>query len=1121
MNHHLPSARPSRRLVSALLAVAVLTATMAFGALDAGAAGFPGNTLASDNPINNTPRVMNGAVFGIERSGSRVFAGGTFVTVRNSTSNADIARNRLMSYNHSTGVVDSWAPNISGTVNAIALSTDGNWLYAAGNFSQVNGVASRGIAKISTTTGQRDPNFTSTVAGGNVSDLELRGETVYITGSFTSVRGTARVGLAALSATNGAVLPLNIPVTVPFSGNTTAPRKIDIDHTGTKMVLIGNFRVVGGVTRPQLAVIDLAPGGNGSVSTVWNTSAFSTSCNDVFDTYMRDIEISPDGTWFAINTTGSWGGAGSMCDTTSRWELGATGTDIRPTWVDFTGGDTLYGLGITNEAIYVGGHQRWQNNSTPPGGDQAGPGAVARPGISALDPLTGVPLSWNPGKERGVGTFAITPTADALYIGHDTQYVKGEYRPRLTAFPMTTAVNPDPQKISLPVNLFQGRADSGLRRADMDGTSATNAASAASGGLDWSRNRGAFVQNGQLFSWNGDGTFSRRSFNGSAFGAPSDLIAAANYVVAPPVNFTNVRAAAYDNGRLYYLRDGDNRLFWRWFSIESGIAGSSEFVASGADWSGVTGIEIAGGWLYSTRDDAKLYRSYVAGGSVVASSRTLVDDSIDWSQGTDLFFTQATGTVTDPPPPGTNVTCGAQEWTAQYFANTTLSGIAETTRCEGTIDYNWGNGAPQDAFVGPDQFSVRWTRTIEATSAGRYTFTARADDGVRISVNGQQIMNEWRDQGPTNFSATVDLGAGSHTVVVEYYENGGGAEARVAFSGPPPAGPVCAPGEFSAQWYDNRNLEGAPVAETCDGSISYDWGVDAPAVPGVPADNFSTRWTTTLNVPMAAPYTFTATADDGVRVFVDDVAVIDAWVDQGPTTYTGTVTLTPGAHSVRVEYYDSGFGAMANVAWSAGTPIRQVGLVVPSPTALGSDQALADRIVASGAQVTVLDDNTVDPASVADLDAVVISGRVAASAIGTRLNTTTTAIVVAKAWLTDDLRMSAGGSAQGTATTTAAVITDPSNPLAAGLNGTQDIFSVATAAGFGTPSVNGFTVATVGGRSGVWGYLPGARMSGTTDAAGCRLALPFEGDVAARITPVGWSLFDAAVQVAVSTSCDA
>jgi len=63
------------------------------------------------------------------------------------------------------------------------------------------------------------------------------------------------------------------------------------------------------------------------------------------------------------------------------------------------------------------------------------------------------------------------------------------------------------------------------------------------------------------------------------------------------------------------------------------------------------------------------------------------------------------------------------------------------------------------------------------------------------------------------------------------------------------------------------------------------------------------------------------------------------------------------------------------------------------------------------------------------------------------LNTTTTPIVVAKAGLTDDLRMSAGGSAQGTATTTAAVITDPSNPLAAGLNGTQDIFSVATAAG--------------------------------------------------------------------------
>ena len=121
--------------------------------------------------------------------------------------------------------------------------------------------------------------------------------------------------------------------------------------------------------------------------------------------------------------------------------------------------------------------------------------------------------------------------------------------------------------------------------------------------------------------------------------------------MAPPINLTNVRASSYSNGRLYYLRDGDTRLFWRWFSLESGIAGASEFVASGANWSGVQGLEIAGNWLYYTRDDGKLYRAYALDGAVVAGSQTLVDSTIDWSQGNDLFFTQAPGTITILPPP--------------------------------------------------------------------------------------------------------------------------------------------------------------------------------------------------------------------------------------------------------------------------------------------------------------------------------------------------------------------------------------------------------------------------------------------------------------------------------------
>ena len=108
----------------------------------------------------------------------------------------------------------------------------------------------------------------------------------------------------------------------------------------------------------------------------WQTDLYAPLCFDwAFDTYMRDVEFSPDGSYFAIASTGG-GVTGTLCDTVARWNTDATGSGLEPEWVDVSGGDTLWGLALTGTAVYVGGHQRWLNNYY--GVDFAGPGAVER-----------------------------------------------------------------------------------------------------------------------------------------------------------------------------------------------------------------------------------------------------------------------------------------------------------------------------------------------------------------------------------------------------------------------------------------------------------------------------------------------------------------------------------------------------------------------------------------------------------------------------------------------------------------------------------------------------------------------------------------------------------------------
>ena len=88
---------------------------------------------------------------------------------------------------------------------------------------------------------------------------------------------------------------------------------------------------------------------------------------------------------------------------------------------------------MTGAAVYVGGHQRWMDN--PRGSESAGPGAVSRKGIAALDPKTGHALSWNPTRTRGEGVRALVATPNGLLVGSDTDQLGHEYHGRIGMFP--------------------------------------------------------------------------------------------------------------------------------------------------------------------------------------------------------------------------------------------------------------------------------------------------------------------------------------------------------------------------------------------------------------------------------------------------------------------------------------------------------------------------------------------------------------------------------------------------------------------------------------------------------------------------------------------------------------
>lgn len=451
-----------------LVAGAMVTAlALGAGAGTASAAGVAQGSVVSAVPGTETPQVLDNRVLDLAEVGNRIVVTGSFTQVRDIAANGGTTFSQpyVFAFDPTTGAVDpAFRPTLDGVVNSV-VAGPGNTVYLGGSFGTVNGSPGRNLVQVSLATGQRTA-FAPPAVNGAVNDLVLSGGRLFVAGVFSTVGTAPHGGLATLNPTTGALdeyMGVDVTLNHNWDGTTNTARaavgvqKIDISPDGATLIAIGNFKQADGLPRDQVAMVSL-PSTGAVVKPNWATHRYEPACYSwAFDTYMRDVQFAPDGSYFAIVDTGG-ANDGTLCDTTTRWETSDTGDDVQPRWTAYSGGDTSFSVEVTGAAIYIGGHMRWLNNSF--GHDSPGPGAVPRPGIAALDPRTGIPLSWNPGRNpRGVGAQALLATSRGLYVGSDTQYIGNRQylRPGLAYFPLAGgSAAPDEATGSVPANVYLG-----------------------------------------------------------------------------------------------------------------------------------------------------------------------------------------------------------------------------------------------------------------------------------------------------------------------------------------------------------------------------------------------------------------------------------------------------------------------------------------------------------------------------------------------------------------------------------------------------------------------------------------------------------------------------------------
>ena len=386
-------------------------------------------------PASGTPQLATTGtaeqVRKLVQCGQVMYAVGSFTSIEQN--GMTFARNNIFSFSAvAPYTVTAWNPDVNGVVNSIAFNGgDCSTAYIGGKFSSVDGTTVANIAAISTSTGAVQAGFAHS-ANGQVETLVSYNGHLLVGGYFTAINGDSTdkylVSLSPVTGRDDGFVSLNISGNYQFcdaSGtkcattNNTRVYNQQLSHGGMLDLVEGDFTSVGGQSRQQIFMLNLA--GTTATVTGWTSPEFNNHCALQEPFYIRAGSWSPNDATVYIASTGfhplNWHGQfpfTTLCDVAAAFP--ATQQTVKPTWVNYTGCDSLYSTAAGTRTVYFGGHERWSEN--PNGCNTQGPGAISAPGMEGLSPSTGL-LIFNPTRSRGFGADDMLLTTAGLWIASD------------------------------------------------------------------------------------------------------------------------------------------------------------------------------------------------------------------------------------------------------------------------------------------------------------------------------------------------------------------------------------------------------------------------------------------------------------------------------------------------------------------------------------------------------------------------------------------------------------------------------------------------------------------------------------------------------------------------------